>query len=105
MLLAALDLLEAEKKILEEDGPAGGLDARRRSLRNASLATLLLCPVIGSLAGHSANKSTLPASEMLHGRQTDRQTYRSRSNFADDFSAQGVPLYPHIAVRSRRVAV
>jgi hypothetical protein len=36
-------------------------------------------------------------------RPTDRRTYRS--NFADDFSSHGVPLYPHIAVRSRRVAV
>jgi len=71
MLLAALDLLEAEKKILEEDGPAGGLDAGRRSLRTASLATLLLCPVIGSLAGHSANKSTLPARCSTADRQTD----------------------------------
>ena len=71
MLLAALDLLEAEKKILEEDGPAGGLDARRRSLRTASLATLLLCPLIGSLAGHSANKSTLPTRCSTADRQTD----------------------------------
>lgn len=81
MLLAALDLLEAEKKILEEDGPSGGLDARRRSLRHASLATLLLCPVIGSLS--LATVPTNPRYQRDAPRPTDRPTDRQTDRQTD----------------------